>query len=379
MPIEEETALSQVDLHVHCGPGQFPPSRLADLQNTRAKISIFDLTNKHWQQISWMHRFHKLSALNSRGNPSCYWYNGPLAGTPEWDRISTVEPHTGTGTDEDTMCGFSDLLRNASAGQGIPPVVGFYHVSTVGDRWIKTVRRQLSLLRFSHTHHAVQKVVVGTSGHFADVVPSIASMMEQNKTDEELGMWGDHHKFEFVDHNLKQMYRDLGGSYVAREVPTLQLMYEHCSKDDHAHHWVFYMHSKGVGHHWPKFKWTQDWTRYMETMLFEVPHLCLHALQHGSAACGVELYQIPFLHYAGNFWWTTCERVRQLQEPDQMLPMTESTWGHPENWIGSVGGGSMMSLMTAYETNPYATDLDRNHYMPVATVLPRLSLCPKCQ
>jgi len=28
----------------------------------------------------------------------------------------------------------------------------------VGDRWIKTVRRQLRLLRFSPTHHAVEKV-----------------------------------------------------------------------------------------------------------------------------------------------------------------------------------------------------------------------------
>lgn len=89
---------------------------------------------------------------------------------------------------------------------------------TVGDRWIKTVRRQLTLLRFSNTHHAIQKVVVGTSGHFADVVPSIATIIEQDKTDEQRKLWGDHHKFEFIDHNLKHMYRDLGGSYVAREV-----------------------------------------------------------------------------------------------------------------------------------------------------------------
>ena len=112
-------------------------------------------------------------------------------------------------------------------------------------------------------------------------------------------------------------------------------------------------------------------------MLFEVPHLCLHALKHGSAACGVELYQIPFLHYAGNFWWTTCRRVRELEEPDKMLPMTSSTWGKPENWIGSLGNGSMMSLFTAYRTNPYATDLARQDYMPIAHLLSSLA-CPKC-
>lgn len=184
-------------------------------------------------------------------------------------------------------------------------------------------------------------------------------------------------------------------------------MYEHCQMPAHADHLVFYLHSKGVGHIWPKYKWTQDWTRYMEAMLFEKPELCLHALLQGSAACGVELYQIPFLHYAGNFWWTTCRRVRKLAEPDGMLPMTDSTWGMPENWIGSVGDDSMMSLLNgtvaccapiyvcifaqgaksktlrargqcaAYWSNPYATDLERGHYMPVAESLPCVA-CPGC-
>jgi hypothetical protein len=104
-------------------------------------------------------------------------------------------------------------------------IVGFYHVSTVGDRWIKTVRRQLSLLRFSGTHNAVRtivvgasvcvcvcvcvcintlslsspyarrfsgthnavrKIMVGASGYFSDVVPSIAEMLERNKTSEQV-------------------------------------------------------------------------------------------------------------------------------------------------------------------------------------------------
>jgi len=67
-----------------------------------------------------------------------------------------------------------------------------------------------------------------------------------------------------------------------------------------------------------------------------------------------------------------------LEEPDQMLPMTEQTWGKPEAWIGSIGGGAMMSLMTAYYgVNPYGTDLVRESYMPVARLLSRF-LCPKC-
>ena len=95
------------------------------------------------------------------------------------------------------------------------------------------------------------------------------------------------------------------------------------------------------------------------------------------------------------------------QEPDAMLPMTDSTWGKPENWIGyactshpligsphahtncdarneadawcdrSQEGGGFMSLMTAYEGNPYGVDLNRAHYQPIATLLPRIA-CPQC-
>ena len=44
----------------------------------------------------------------------------------------------------------------------------------------------------------------------------------------------------------------------------------------------------------------------------------------------------------------------------------------------SVAGGSMMSLMTAYDSNPYATDLPRESYMPIARNLSRIA-CPQCQ
>jgi len=36
----------------------------------------------------------------------------------------------------------------------------------------------------------------------------------------------------------------LGGSHLAREVPTLQLMYEHCAQPENEDGWVFYLHSK---------------------------------------------------------------------------------------------------------------------------------------
>ena len=63
------------------------------------------------------------------------------------------------------------------------------------------------------------QIVVGTSGHFSDVVPSLAQIIEQNIKAEEREAVGTRHKFHFVDHSLKQKYRALGGSHIAREVP----------------------------------------------------------------------------------------------------------------------------------------------------------------
>jgi hypothetical protein len=40
--------------------------------------------------------------------------------------------------------------------------------------------------RFSGTHNAVRKIVVGASGYVSDVVPSIAEMLERNKTSEQV-------------------------------------------------------------------------------------------------------------------------------------------------------------------------------------------------
>ena len=58
--------------------------------------------------------------------------------------------------------------------------------------------------------------------------------------------------------------------------------------------------------------------------------------------------------------------------------MTSQTWGMPENWIGTGRGGEMMSLMSAYDTNPYGTDLPRNAYVQIASSLVANNLCPTC-
>ena len=123
-------------------------------------------------------------------------------GTSDWESLGLGVHQLDVGSNK-ALCGFSEFLsKSGQAVPQVPPIVGFYHVSTgrdlqfrsystfacccsqrlllicasclasfawgaplndteicaVGDRWIKTVRRQLSLLRLSLTHRAVEKV-----------------------------------------------------------------------------------------------------------------------------------------------------------------------------------------------------------------------------
>ena len=47
-------------------------------------------------------------------------------------------------------------------------------------------------------------------------------------------------------------------------------------------------------------------------MLIEAPYLCLHALQHGSAACGVELYEVSSILHSTKCLWTVILCCREL-------------------------------------------------------------------
>jgi hypothetical protein len=76
MPVEETSALSQWVVHLHCGPDQVPRGSLP----AGEELGIHALMNRRWREAVWWHHRDKFSRQNARGNPTCYWYAGPLAG-----------------------------------------------------------------------------------------------------------------------------------------------------------------------------------------------------------------------------------------------------------------------------------------------------------
>ena len=76
MPIEETSALCQWVVDLHCGPHQVPRRSLPEEE----QISMHTLMNRNWPEVTWWHHRAKFSRQNAGGNPTCYWYAGPLAG-----------------------------------------------------------------------------------------------------------------------------------------------------------------------------------------------------------------------------------------------------------------------------------------------------------
>lgn len=113
------------------------------------------------------------------------------------------------------------------------------------------------------------------------------------------------------------------------ENPTIIALHEHCKAEVAANRQsvVFYMHLKSAGQvvqsdtaasraTAPAF-----WREVMNTLTLEFSSICLRALLAGSSICGSLYRHIPTSHFAGNFFWASCNHVAQL--PSLPSPVTD--------------------------------------------------------
>lgn len=94
------------------------------------------------------------------------------------------------------------------------------------------------------------------------------------------------------------------------EIPTQQLLFNFCSNNKEYN--VLYIHTKGVGKELNPC--IEDWIEYILYFLIEQHTLALERLiTHNSV--GVDLRDLPTLHYSGNFWWTKASYIITLPPP----------------------------------------------------------------
>jgi hypothetical protein len=104
------------------------------------------------------------------------------------------------------------------------------------------------------------------------------------------------------------------------EYPTITALHEHCKAEVSAGRQsiVFYMHLKSAQMQIlgdtvaSRATATPFWREAMNTLNLEFSSICLRALLAGSSVCGSLFRHAPTSHFAGNFFWASCNHVAQL-------------------------------------------------------------------
>jgi len=114
------------------------------------------------------------------------------------------------------------------------------------------------------------------------------------------------------------------------ECGTILSMQQWCNKNGQSY--VYYLHNKGVSHSRDLglFLNVRDWREYMMFFLFERWQLCANSLAHGAATCGVRIEQKPYMHYKGNFWWSSCNHMVRVENT---CPLGRSFRHAAEFWL----------------------------------------------
>ena len=81
--------------------------------------------------------------------------------------------------------------------------------------------------------------------------------------------------------------------------------YENCK--------ILYLHSKGVSR--PGHKNVVDWVNYLIYFNINQHVDCINMLDKYDT-CGVNLIDVPYIHYSGNFWWANTDYIKMLSPLD---------------------------------------------------------------
>jgi hypothetical protein len=102
-------------------------------------------------------------------------------------------------------------------------------------------------------------------------------------------------------------FKKLSDNLLEYELPTLNFLYNFCLENTTYN--VLYLHTKNVG---KEINYCiEDQIEYMLYFLVTKWDICMQSLNKYDV-CGVDLRQMPSLHFSGNFWWTKADNVCSL-------------------------------------------------------------------
>ena len=155
---------------------------------------------------------------------------------------------------------------------------------------------------------------------------------------------------DIIFHDAKIEIIGINNDIGLYEQSTLNLLYEHALNDDFK---VLYIHTKGVKHNNTNICVT-DWVKYLCYFNIYKHEICMNELENYDVV-GVNLQELPELHYSGNFWWSTSNYIRKLNK------LVYEHYCSTEFWITKEKNGNYLSLwlsnidhyMQRYEEDNY--------------------------
>jgi len=123
---------------------------------------------------------------------------------------------------------------------------------------------------------------------------------------------------KLIESRIQEFAKDTQVQYVdpyGYECGTIRSLRSWCGRNKSS--FVFYLHNKGFTHAGQGFVYLnlRHWREFMMFFLFERWYLCANSLLHGAKTCGVKKEEIPFQHYSGNFWWSSCDYIARVKTP----------------------------------------------------------------
>lgn len=153
--------------------------------------------------------------------------------------------------------------------------------------------------------------------------------------------------------NDKINYLYLSNNLLDYEINTLNFIHKFSQK--HYDYKILYVHTKGINNENPCI---EDWINYMIYFLIEKHNNCLRALDYYSTA-GVDLLELPTIHYSGNFWWANANYICTLPNPNEYnnldkYPNALNSLRHnQEFWICSKKDKDNYASMWNSDINPF--------------------------
>ena len=138
-------------------------------------------------------------------------------------------------------------------------------------------------------------------------------------------------------------------NYNLYENSTINLLYEHSYQEDFN---VLYIHTKGVTHKGSVN--VADWVNYLTYFNIYKYDICLEELKTNDTV-GVNLQELPELHYSGNFWWSKSQYIRKLEK------CQNKQYCSPEFWLTEKKIGNYVSLWLSNINHYNQRYMDENY------------------